>query len=118
MTFYFIVYTIIGIIASCAYTLYTLRSGAGNFALLPSWAVSKNPIIDWVVLLCTAAPILAVATSLFQSGIWVLATIGEIFLGYMVTSMLVPTPARFLIFLLSPFVLIVIFGALWGYWYI
>jgi hypothetical protein len=118
MAFYFIVYTIVGIAASSAYTVYMLRSGTGNAALLPSWAISKSPIIDWLIMLCAAAPILALVTSLFQSGIWVFATIAEILLGYMITSVLIPTPVRFLIFLLSPLLLLVIFGALWGYWYI
>jgi len=117
MVFYFIVYVIIGITASSAYTIHQMRS-QGRVAELPQWAWPNNPIANWMIMACGFAPILAVVTSLIQSGVWVFTTAGEIFLGYILTSLAIPFAGRLLIVIASPISLVTIFGALWGFWYI
>jgi len=117
MIFYFIVYVIIGITASSAYTIHPMRT-QGSVGALPKWAWPNNPIANWMVMACGFAPILAVVTSLIQSGLWAFATAGEIFLGYILTSLAIPFGGKLLIVLISPISLVSIFGALWGFWYI
>jgi|TARA_B110000090_G_scaffold187670_1_gene217327 hypothetical protein len=117
MIFYFIVYVIIGITASSAYTIHQMRT-QGSVGALPKWAWPNNPIANWMVMACGFAPILAVVTSLIQSGLWAFATAGEIFLGYILTSLAIPFGGKLLIVLISPISLVSIFGALWGFWYI
>jgi len=117
MIFYFIVYVIIGITASSAYTIHQMRT-QGSVGALPKWAWPNNPIANWMVMACGFAPILAVVTSLIQSGLWAFATAGEIFLGYILTSLAIPFGGKLLIVLISPISLVSIFEALWGFWYI
>jgi hypothetical protein len=90
----------------------------GSVGALPKWAWPNNPIANLMVMACGFAPILAVVTSLIQSGLWAFATAGEIFLGYILTSLAIPFGGKLLIVLISPISLVSIFGALWGFWYI
>jgi len=114
MLFYLVCYMSVGIVANTAYHMH-LQTG-GPLAL-PAWALTNQVLAQRLILVCAIAPVLAVLTSLINSGFWVVATIVEIFIGYVLGNIL-SIDIRAIIFSLSPVVLTVIFGALWGFWYI
>ena len=113
MSFYFTVYVIIGILARTAWEAQADRANpTGQFPVVAYGAAGH-----WIILMNSAAILLAVLTSLFTWGFWVVATIIELVLGSFIGSFL-PTSVKAFIFPLSPVILIILFGALWNFWYL
>ena len=117
MGFYFICYVVIGICFGVAGTMHLASQDERRLLLSMFW-LNPPPWAAAISLACTVAPILALITSLFQGGFWVLLTLGELALGAMLARLFIPLSAmNGLLFLTVP-ILITIFGALWGFWYI
>ncbi len=117
MGFYILCHVFIGIAASCSHRVYRIRNGELPISEHPAWFMNSR-IHDYIIMLGASAPVVACVTSLFDQGWWVLATIVEIFIGYMAYSFLVPVGIGNLIYITSPVTLTIIYGALWGFWYI
>ena len=113
MSFYFTVYVIIGILARTAWEAQAERANPrGQYPLIVYGEAGH-----WIILINSAAILLAVLTSLFTWGFWVVAAVVELVLGSFIGSFL-PTSIKALIFTLSPVILIILFGALWNFWYL
>ena len=117
MSFYIICHVFIGVVASCAYQVHRIRNGELPMSEHPGWFPNSR-IHEYIIMLGSTAPIVAAVTSLITQGWWVLAAIAEIFLGYMVFTFLVPGGIRNFVYITSPVSLVIIYGALWGFWYI
>lgn len=117
MAFYFICYVIVGICFGVAGHIH-LASQDGRRMQLSMFWLNPSPIGEVIKVAATFAPILALLTSLFQGGLWVLATAAELALGAAIARFMIPLAACNALLLLTPVPLIIIFGALWGFWYI
>jgi hypothetical protein len=80
--------------------------------------LNPSPLGEAIRTVATFAPVLALLTSLLQGGLWVLATALELWLGAMIARFVIPLSACNGLLFLTPIPLIIIFGALWGFWYI
>ena len=80
--------------------------------------LKQSPAAELIMLSATLAPLLALVTSLIQGGIWVVATFFEVALGAIVARFFIPMPAMNGLLYLSPLLMLIIFGALWGFWFI
>ena len=114
MDFYFIVHTLLGLVAANAGNI-QMRSKQ-SVGAFPLWVHGFWGVVGGLVtILCAFG---AVATTTIQWGFgWALYTIGEIVLGAVIV-MFLPMGLRFLIALMGPIVSVVIMGMLWGFWYI
>ena len=114
MAFYFIVHTLLGMIAGNAGNI-QMRSKQ-NIGAFPLWVYGPwGTIGASTAIFCAFA---AVLTTIIQWNFgWALYTVGEIILGAVIVGFF-PMGLRFLIALIGPIVSIVIMGALWGFWYI
>ena len=117
MEFYFVCYTIIGICFSCAGTIHLSREDYRRSQLTMFW-LNPSPLSEGILLTATFAPLLALITSLIQGGFWVIATFLELALGAIISRLLFPQSLMNIVTLLSPIIIVIIFGALWGFWYI
>ena len=73
---------------------------------------------DIILFAAVLAPFLALLTSLIQGGFWVIATLFELALGALIARFVFPMSLINLVGIISPIIIIVIFGALWGFWWI
>ena len=114
MDFYFIVHTLLGLVAANAGNI-QMRSKQ-SVGAFPLWVHGFWGVVGGLVtILCAFA---AVATTTIQWGFgWALYTIGEIVLGAVIV-MFLPMGLRFLIAWIGPIFSVVIMGMLWGFWYI
>lgn len=94
---------------------YKENGGAAELSMFwlnpPAWG-------ETIRLVALASPVLALVTSLVQGGVWVIATAIELLLGALIVVFMFPIPACNGLLLLSPIPLTMIFGALWGFWYL
>ncbi|MDC0531025.1 hypothetical protein OAO48_02515 [Alphaproteobacteria bacterium] len=112
MSFYFIVHTLLGILAGNA--AYIQKNAPSNAASFPLWINSPGGKI--YLSITVFAAIAAIITTLVQWNIgWTIATILEIIFGAFIVG-LFPIRIKFLIALAGPVVAAVILGALWGFW--
>ncbi len=117
MGFYFICYVMVGMCFGIAGTMHLAGQDERRLSLSMFW-LNPPPWAALITLACTVAPVLALITSLIQGGFWVLLTLGELVLGAIIARMLIPLSAmNGLLFLTAP-ALVIIFGTLWGLWYI
>lgn len=117
MLFYFTCYLLVGICTGCAGWVVLARKDERLLQVSEYWLRSQ-PWKEALLVFVGIAPFVAVITSLLQSGLWVLVTIAEIALGYLMVTFLLPPQLKNLIAIIAPMILVVIFGALWGFWYI
>jgi hypothetical protein len=117
MDFYFICYTIVGICFGCAGTIHLSMQDYRRSQLTVFW-LNASPAAEGILLAACIAPVLALITSLIQGGFWVIATFFELALGAIIARFLIPQFLLNILALVSPLILIVTFGALWGFWYI
>lgn len=112
MTFYFIVHLLMGFLAgNSAYVLQQIDPFEK-----PYWA--STSVGAYIGIACMIALPLAVLTTFIKfTFLWALLTAGELFLGVLLGAFL-PKPIKFFAMLASPLILIVLFGALWGWWYL
>jgi len=109
MAFYFVVHFLIGLMAGNAAWVLNRISPLER----PYWVGSLFGAFIGIVTLA-AIPVALVTTFINFSFMWSLATAGEILLGLFLAG-LIPGMLKFLLMLLSPIALIVIFGSLWGW---
>ena len=64
-----------------------------------------------------ALPLAVLTTFIKFTFLWALLTAGELFLGVLLGAFL-PKPIKFFVMLVSPLILSLLFGALWGWWYL
>ena len=114
MGFYFVVHTLLGLIAGNAGNI-QMRSRQ-NIGAYPLWVYGPWGVIgSSLAIFCAFA---ALATTIVQWGFgWALYTIAEIVLGAVIVGFF-PMGFRLIIALIGPIVSVVIMGALWGFWYI
>jgi ATP/ADP translocase len=117
MDFYFICYTIVGICFGCTGTIHLSMQDYRRSQLTVFW-LNASPAAEGILLAACIAPVLALITSLIQGGFWVIATFFELALGAIIARFLIPQFLLNILALVSPLILIVTFGALWGFWYI
>ena len=117
MGFYFICYTLIGICFGCAGTIHISRQDYRRSQLSVFW-LNPSPAAEGILLAASVAPVFALITSLIQGGFWVVATFLELALGAIIARFLFPQFLINFLALVSPLILIVILGALWGVWYL
>jgi hypothetical protein len=117
MTFYIVVHIIIGYIIGSASTIYSdLHSGKYDPGTFPGWVLGD--LLNLFVKLSLIAGFLAVVTTFINFEFqYALMTLGELLVGVFVTR-LTPKTFRYIAVVTSPFTFIVIFGALWGFWYL
>lgn len=117
MGFYFVMYVLVGIFMGVAARISTLRRE--NPAMLSMfWLNRDGPANNLLVLCFPVAPALALITSLLQGGFWVVVTAGEIALGALVSRAIPTGIALNITGMASAPTLILVFGAVWGFWYI
>lgn len=117
MIFYFVCYVVVGLFFGIAGTIHLARQDERVLLLSEFWI--KPPVMgNMIILACVLAPLLGIATSLLQSGLWVFATLLELALGAMIARFFIPLAAMNMLTFLSVPSLILIFGALWGFWYL
>lgn len=80
---------------------------------LPSWVLN-----DWWYILIGGGIVVALLSSLLNYGIWAIASIGEILVGFLVTKHLLPESLKRILFVVSPIPAIALTGSFLGYWYI
>ena len=117
MGFYFICYLIVGICFGIAGHIHLARQDERRANVSMFW-LNPPPWGKFVILAASFAPVLALLTTLAQGGFWVLATLFELALGAIIGRFFIHLPAANALLFLTPFPLIVIFGALWGFWFI
>lgn len=118
MAFYFTCYVLLGLCFGVAGTIHQSRQDYRIYNLSVFWAKPSTLPDSILILAIMVAPALAIITSLIQGGIWALATIAELYLGAFMARMLLPTTLINLIGLVIPVIVVIIFGALWGFWHI
>ena len=111
MGFYFVVHTLLGLVAGNAGNIQMkARDNVGAFPLWVhgSWGTVGASIMIFSAL---AAPV----TTIFQWGIgWALVTLGEVILGAFIVGFF-PMGLRFLLAAIGPVISVVIMSALWGF---
>ena len=117
MGFYFVCYLIVGLCFGIAGTIHLCRQDERRTQLSIFW-LNPSPLASLIILFASIAPVLSLVTSLIQGGLWVFATLFELALGAIVARFFIPVSAMNGLLFLSPVALIIIFGALWGFWYI
>ena len=114
MLYYFIMHTLLGVFAGNAANIY--KNSKLNVGAYPLYV--HGPYGQLVLAIASLSIIAAPVTTFINWGIlWTLATIGELFLGAFLVG-LVPMQIRFFMNAISPIVIVVIMGSLWGFWYI
>ena len=117
MGFYFVCYFLIGICFGTAGTIHLARRDERRTSVSMFWLTP--PVWgEFIILAGAMSPFIALLTSLIQGGFWVFLTLIELALGAIVARSLIPLSAMNGLLFLTPAVLGVIFGALWGFWYI
>ena len=117
MAFYFICYTIIGACFGVAGTIWSARQDFRASQLSLFW-LRPSAVSETILFISVAAAPVAILTSLIHGGIWVLATIAELYIGMLGARFLIPISIMNGLALLMPAALILILGALWGFWWI
>jgi hypothetical protein len=117
MTFYIVVHIIIGYIIGSVSTIYSdLHSGRVDPGSFPEW--TYGPLLNLFVKISLMAGILAVVTTFINFDFqYALMTLGELLVGVFITR-LTPIKFRYFAVVTSPISLLIIFGALWGFWYL
>ena len=117
MIFYVIANGLIGLFGGNATDIYRKsRNNSSYLGQLPMWAFGTGGA--FVTSVCFLAMIAAVITSFVNFGLMFgLITIVEIFVGAALASVL-PLTLRVLLFAVSPIIILIIMGALWGLWFI
>ena len=118
MIFYFVCYLIVGIGFGICGTLQLAREDYRASQLSLFWLRESRSTNAIKIFATFASPLLAVITSLIQGGLWVLATIAELYLGMILARFLIPLPLMNILGLFVPIANIIIFGALWGFWWL
>ena len=114
MGFYFVVHTLLGLVAGNAGNIQ--MKARNNVAAFPLWVQGPWGSIGASIMIFAA--LAAPVTTIFQWGIgWALVTLGEVLLGAFVVGFF-PMGLRFLLAAIGPVISVVIIGALWGFWYI
>ena len=114
MGFYFVVHTLLGLVAGNAGNIQ--MKARDNVGAFPLWVHGPwGSIGASIMIFCAlAAPV----TTIFQWGIgWALVTLGEVILGAFVVGFF-PVGLRFLLAAIGPVISVVIMATLWGFWYI
>jgi hypothetical protein len=117
VTFYIIVHIIIGYIFGCGMTITSDKArGVIELGAGPFWVLTGKHII--LAKIASIAVIAAIVTTFINFDFeYALLTLGEILIGIFVTRM-TPLGMRYFVLFISPVVLALIFGALWGFWYL
>ena len=115
MGFYFVVHTLLGLVAASSAQIVT--GAKHSVASYPLWV--QNSVWASGGAFCSMiCAFLAIPTTFFSWGLtYTFYTIGEIILGLVIAG-LMPQPIKILMLIIGPIVSIVIMGALWGFWYI
>ena len=114
MGFYFTVHLIIGLCVGSV--SWTMKQASTYQSQVPKWALGAWGHLSLAVAFLSALGAI-ITTAIKFPIIWALATTGEIIFGAFIAG-LIPLALRFLIAALSAPINILIFGALWGFWYI
>lgn len=113
MGFYFVMHTLLGVIAFSANML--VVQGKASSASVPIWVHRHGPLFSLAGLV---ACLMAVTTTLVNHDfVWAGITIAEIALGAIVAGMLSLELRAFLV-ITSPISVPFILGALWKLWYV
>ena len=114
MEYYFIVHTILGMVAGASG--WTAKRAKVSVASVPLWAHGPwGSLSSSISVLGAFAAV--ITTAINYPLVWSLATIGELFLGAFIVGFL-QTSIIFLLTMISIPVNIVILGSLWGFWYL
>ena len=117
MGFYFICYVIVGACFGIAGTVHLSRQDERRVFLGEIW-LNPPTWAELIILAGAVAPVLGLLTSLIQGGVWVFATLIELAVGAIAARLMIPLKSMNLLLLLIPIPLVIIFGALWGFWFI
>ena len=117
MTFYIIVHIYLGYIIGAATTLYSdLHSGRVDPLSHPKWVLDGTLNIFLTASLISG--LLAVITTFINFDIqYAFLTLGELLVGVFFTR-LTPINLRYLAVITCPITIVIIMGALWGFWFI
>jgi len=117
MGFYFVMYVLVGIFMGDAARISSLRRDNPDM-LSMFWLTHDGPANNLLVLCLPLAPALALLTSLLPGGFWVFVTAGEIALGALISRAIPTGVALNITGMASAPTLVLVFGAVWGFWYI
>jgi len=113
MGFYFVVYVLLGVIFGSGHLL--VVRGRGSVASVPMWVHRSGPLF---AVGATVAGVAALITSLVNHGLtWAAISLAEMALGLFIATLL-PMGLQAFMVATSPISVIVMLGALWGFWYI
>ena len=114
MQFYFIVHTILGMVAANSSNLQmAAQTRVGAF---PLWIHGSWGAIG--VSLGIFSALASIVTTFTQWGFsWALITLAELVFGAVLVGFL-PMGVRLFLAALGPIICVVIMGSLWGFWYI
>lgn len=115
MGFYFVVHTILGFVGGCTYIL--SRSTVVDKPLWMSGALGGLYVLLGSALASIGVVGALIATFAEYGVVWSFATLGEFVLGVIVAKF-TPVEIQSLAAIICPFVVVVICGALFGFWYI
>jgi len=114
MQFYFVVHTLLGMIAGNSGNIQ--MKAKANVGAFPLWVHGPWGTLGASVGVLSA--LASIVTTFSQWGFsWALVTIAEIVFGAAVVGFL-PMGLRLVLAAIGPIVCVVIMGALWGFWYI
>ena len=114
MGFYFVVHTLLGLLAGNAGNIQ--MKARDNVGAFPLWVHGPWGTVGASVMIFSA--LAAPVTTILQWGIgWALVTLGAVILGAFIVGFF-PMGMRLLLAVIGPIISVVIMGALWGFWYI
>jgi len=111
MSFYFVVFFILGLVGGSSVQVSRLGAMDTPFWVQGSYGQLAMSIagLSWFV---------ACITIFFQYDFyWFCVSVAEVVLGSII-SIFLPTAFNFFLLLIAPMISLVILGALWGFWYI
>lgn len=115
MGFYFVVHTLLGLIAASAGHILLQAKNSPVFST-PTWF--HHPIVGFLSVFGIAACGAAVITTFVNHGVtWAAITIAEVAFGAMVAAAL-PRGGLVLAVITSPISIPFIMGVLWKFWYV
>jgi hypothetical protein len=113
MGFYFIVHTLLGLLAASANIL--VQQGRADTCSVPLWVHRHGPLFAAGGFFACIA---AIITTLANYGVvWAGITVAELFLGAVIAWTLSMSARAFLV-LTSPVSVVFILGALWKFWFV
>jgi hypothetical protein len=119
MIFFMVCFIILGLIGGTAFTVSDIRFNSEDALIpLPQWMRTEGGRLQWTYILAGGGPLIATLSTLVDYGSWVVASIMELYIGFLCAKKLIPLKFQVIIFSISPIPVIVITGSFLNYWYI